>query len=347
MSEIIRILGLKDFENEQSRLNLCKARMFVSVVLAFAAGVMLLINLKNKSMLMAYSSMVLVAGFLISALFAGIFKKAGISAVIIALLVCFVLTIFAVSGGNEGFAILWVLLVPTFAVSLLGVISGIGISTYFLIFLFVIFKTPLQVYFLDKYSVSFISRFPILYLADYLIATFFSVQKEYFHKKLQHQAYSDGMTGLYNRRYFIEKLKVLENAPEEYSLVMVDLNGLKRVNDDMGHEKGDDFICRVARLCKDFFKKNADVCRIGGDEIAIVAYGEKEKIKKKIDELIKASNKENSKVDYNLSFSTGIASCEDSESNPELLFKKADEEMYKNKVLYYQNGKNDRRKERR
>lgn len=344
MREFFRILSERDIVNKDYEKNICRSRMFVSIILAISALLMFVMNIINHSTLMVYSSAVLVVGFIISAVVAGVFKAGNISAIIIALLVGFVLSIFAISGGNEGFAILWVLLVPLFSISLLGIVPGLVVSTYFLVFLLIIFSAPLQHNFTDYYSTFFINRFPVLYFADYAIATYFSLQREYLQKKLMYQAYSDGLTGLYNRRYFMEQLNSIKPS-DVFSLIMVDLNGLKTVNDKLGHKMGDDFICRVAKLCADEFKKESKVCRIGGDEFAIITRGSESHIKDKIKALQKSAEKINKKLDYTFSFSTGVANSSDiADADVESILKIADEEMYKYKAEYYKNKENNRRK---
>lgn len=342
IKEIIKVIKLKSISD--NKLNMCKSRTIASVILCLASALMLVMNLKNHSMLMAYASIVLVVGFLISGFAAGVMKNNILSGIVIALLVGFVLSLFALTGGNEGFAILWVLLVPMFAISLLGLEAGLLVSTYFLVFLFVIFSTPARDCVIDKYNASFVSRFPFLYLCDYAISTYFSLQRLYYHKKLEYQAYADGLTGLYNRRYFMEQLQKLNNN-NDYSIIMVDLNGLKNVNDELGHEKGDSFICEVSNIFAEKFAENAKVCRIGGDEIAIIAYDEPAVADAKIKEAYKEAEKANNKLDYNLSFSVGIAYKKDeADISAEKLFKMADRNMYEKKLEYYKDSSHNRRK---
>lgn len=343
LKDFFETIKLKDID-ERSEISRCKARTTVSVILCLAAAVMMVLNFKNNSMVMAYSSVVLVAGFLVSAFFSGLLKKSFASGVIIALLVGFVLSVFALTGGNEGFAILWVLLVPLFSISLLGVVPGLVVSTYFMVFLFVIFATPIKVSMADKYSSSFISRFPVLYMCDYAIATFFSLQRVYYHKKLEYQAYSDGLTGLYNRRYFMENLLKYNNE-NEYSIIMVDLNGLKRVNDELGHESGDKFICCVSDLLKKEFTDKAKICRIGGDEIAIISHEKSDILEEKINQVKYAADELSKDCDFKISFSVGMAhNLKDDFKTPEKLLRLADKNMYKNKMDYYNDSANNRRK---
>lgn len=342
MDKILTILKV----NRNDKKTLCRSRCVVSIVLGLAAAIMLIMNVKNQSMDMANASVILVVGFLISGITAGVLKKENISAIIIAILVGFVLSVFVVSGGNEGFAGLWVLLVPLFAINLLGVIPGIIISTYFLLFLFTLFYSPLNVYIIDKYTASFISKFPILYLCDYLIANFYSLQREYFQNELHVQVYKDGLTGTYNRRFYMEKLHENDKSSHNgYGIVMIDLNGLKGVNDNMGHEAGDEMIKAASECCVKAFDGNDYVCRIGGDEFAIIAYGNVEDIKEKINRLTEIGSKWSGNYIKTVSFAVGYAySGTDENSKSNEIMKIADAEMYKNKSEFYQKTQNNRRR---
>lgn len=131
MRGIISVLFSKDTLLKNESKDLCRSRCIVSVVLCVAAALMLVMNIKNHATMMSFASIVLVVGFAISAFVAGVLRKETLSAIIIA--------------G----------LVPLFAINILGVVSGLGLSVYFLLFLFVLFKTPLCSLVQDKYTVSF------------------------------------------------------------------------------------------------------------------------------------------------------------------------------------------------
>ena len=346
MKELIRLFKFEDAVIHNDSKNLCRSRCIVSMVLGFAALLMLIINIKNHSMTMVYSSVILVVGFSISAVVAGILKKEKISAAIIALLVGLVLSSFALNGGNEGFAVLWVLMVPMFAINILGVATGLSISTYFLIFLFLLFSTPLNSVIDGKYSTAFISRFPVLYMSDYLIATYYSLQREYYQRKLKLQAYTDGLTGAYNRRYFIEYLQKTEKTGRrKYAIIMLDLNGLKKINDTLGHEAGDELIRAVVKNSKDAFDKKDIICRLGGDEFSIISFGEKADIEEKIAKLRSNEKKWKGKLVKDISFAMGMAYSEDDKDlDYSGLMQAADALMYKDKMAYYQDKEHDRRK---
>ncbi len=92
--------------------------------------------------------------------------------------------------------------------------------------------------------------------------------------ELAEQAVRDPLTGLYNRRFFDEALvRNVETARRygrELSLVLFDLDDFKAVNDTCGHQAGDDVLKTFAQLLQKAARKADVVCRIGGDEFAVI-----------------------------------------------------------------------------
>ena len=118
-------------------------------------------------------------------------------------------------------------------------------------------------------------------------------------------------------------------------MFFADLDGLKKINDNFGHEVGDEYIRSTANFLKDMFRDSDIIARIGGDEFAIIAYEtsrfSSEGIKRRIeDELDKY--KKQKKLQKSLSISIGIVN-----SNPESgksldeLLSRADTLMYLDK----------------
>ena len=92
--------------------------------------------------------------------------------------------------------------------------------------------------------------------------------------ELAEQAVHDPLTGLYNRRFFDEALaQNIETARRynrELSLVLFDLDDFKKVNDKHGHQAGDEVLKTFAQLLMKTARKADMVCRIGGDEFAVI-----------------------------------------------------------------------------
>ena len=96
-------------------------------------------------------------------------------------------------------------------------------------------------------------------------------------EKLKEQALTDGLTGLYNQRTFHHLLqKEIEKAKrreEPLTLILIDMDGLKRINDRFGHVTGNEAICHMASLIKENTRESDYVSRYGGDEFAIILPG--------------------------------------------------------------------------
>ncbi len=91
---------------------------------------------------------------------------------------------------------------------------------------------------------------------------------------LNEQATRDGLTGLYNRRYFEETLADhIESSTRydrELSLVLFDLDHFKQINDTHGHAAGDEALRKFANLLRETARKADIVCRYGGDEFTVI-----------------------------------------------------------------------------
>ncbi|WP_332675290.1 diguanylate cyclase [Aromatoleum sp.] len=94
---------------------------------------------------------------------------------------------------------------------------------------------------------------------------------------LAHQAQHDPLTGLPNRRAFEERLEesvaVSKRAGDHCALCFIDLDRFKIVNDTCGHAAGDELLCRIARLIRQRVRDQDVVCRVGGDEFALILRG--------------------------------------------------------------------------
>ena len=92
--------------------------------------------------------------------------------------------------------------------------------------------------------------------------------------RLEHQAQTDPLTGLYNHRSFHERLRAaLTNASRSHdkvSVLMLDIDDFKRVNDVFGHGAGDEILRSLADALKSTVRASDVVCRLGGEEFAIV-----------------------------------------------------------------------------
>lgn len=152
---------------------------------------------------------------------------------------------------------------------------------------------------------------------------------------LEHMAYVDELTGLYNRRKFEETLSEVDQKGGSYVIMSFDLNYLKRINDTYGHEKGDALIRRFADVLLAVYSLYGVVSRTGGDEFVAVLF---DVTKTDIDKMIVQMNKlmdENNSSDDIIQLSTayGVAFSEEygDMRDSHFVYKIADDRMYENK----------------
>lgn len=155
---------------------------------------------------------------------------------------------------------------------------------------------------------------------------------------IKNLAYKDGLTELGNRTSYLEKLNSLvENNIKRVGIVFLDINNLKQINDNYGHEAGDESIKEAANIIKSSFGKYGDCYRIGGDEFCVfiqgidisTTYEEAKSIFE--DEIITANN--NPKKEIGLQIAHGFALYDiNNESSLDDKIKEADELMYTNKA---------------
>lgn len=144
---------------------------------------------------------------------------------------------------------------------------------------------------------------------------------------LEEIAYTDSMTKLGNRyAYEIEK-KRLEGLKDERITIMVcDMNGLKQINDNLGHQYGDKEICRIGELLFKSFSPIAKCYRIGGDEFCVLAQIDDEvDFENRRDEFVRSVySMVNS--EYEVSIATGVATG--TTADIDKVFHEADGLMY-------------------
>jgi diguanylate cyclase (GGDEF)-like protein len=92
--------------------------------------------------------------------------------------------------------------------------------------------------------------------------------------RLEHLSNTDSLTGLYNHRYFHERLRSelhrAGRAHDSLALLMLDIDDFKRVNDVCGHGEGDQVLQLLAELLKSLVRTSDTVCRVGGEEFAVI-----------------------------------------------------------------------------
>ena len=155
-------------------------------------------------------------------------------------------------------------------------------------------------------------------------------------ENVNRKAFVDGLTGVKNKLAYLESLRELEMHAKEnsylgYGVVVFDLNGLKVINDTLGHEAGDEYLKSACRLICEIYK-HSPVYRIGGDEFVVILKGSdfdnRELLKEQFDKTIDENRSKGSVV-----VSSGMAVFDPGidESYTEV-FIRADKKMYERKM---------------
>jgi diguanylate cyclase (GGDEF)-like protein len=173
-------------------------------------------------------------------------------------------------------------------------------------------------------------------------------QSKLLMRELEKMASTDGLTGVFNRTYFNqEHLQAIINANKyriPFSIVMVDVNRLKAVNDMYGHERGDEMIIKVASLLKEVCRKTDVVSRIGGDEFAALMPSTNfmqvenaiRRLRKQEEKLEMACKCTDGKEDIIVPIRISIGVASSDETPPDEVMKEADKRMYLDKERFYE-----------
>lgn len=154
-------------------------------------------------------------------------------------------------------------------------------------------------------------------------------------KKIEYLSFHDELTGVYNRHYLKNEIEKLNNSRKyPISIIIGDLDNLKKVNDNYGHLKGDQYIKKAANIIKNLLREEDIIARVGGDEFVILlpetSKIEAEKISNRIEKKV---YQQNLKIDLPVELKISLGSSTSNNKDEDLYdcYEKADKKMYQNK----------------
>ena len=154
-------------------------------------------------------------------------------------------------------------------------------------------------------------------------------------QELEHLSLHDALTGIYNRAFFEEQMKHFDLLRDTtIGLLVCDLDGLKLINDSLGHDAGDRMLQAVANILQSVFRDGDIVARIGGDEFAVLlefknGEGALQGYRDRLQRRIAAHNEAHQELP--ISLSTGFAQKRDG-VDMRAVYKEADNSMYREKL---------------
>lgn len=253
--------------------------------------------------------------------------------------------------------------------SLITLICGINQSQYKVLYLFIIITTTIQFGMKSGIIVSIISSFIILvmdlifissseisaYFQDDLLLSgiffltalplgfYVKIEKQHI-EKLENMINIDGLTELYNHRYFCdslaEKIKIGEKENNPVSMIFIDIDYFKNYNDIYGHQKGDYVLKKIGKIIKSSIGNEHIPARYGGEEFAIIlpdttegmAVNIAESLRKKIENTYFEG--EENQPNGKLTASMGVSVYPDKARSDIELIKSADDALYRAKFFY-------------
>lgn len=205
-------------------------------------------------------------------------------------------------------------------------------------------KEPLGILVFFSERVNALSSYQIELLETLVNQATTSIVNAKLYSKIEKLSITDGLTGLFNHKHFQDRLSEefmrLNRSSESFSLLLIDIDFFKKVNDTYGHPAGDEILRGVAAIIKETIRDIDIPARYGGEEFAaILLKTDNNGAEKMAERLRKAVTGKTFKVDgkdLRVTVSIGIAVSKTDASNKQELIEKAD------KALYYakENGRN-------
>lgn len=195
--------------------------------------------------------------------------------------------------------------------------------------------------FLNKKTAASFTKADVTLLADIACLIALALERVYLYHKIEEVSITDDLTGLYNVRYLDQSLDVEIERSRRYgiifSLIFMDIDNLKKVNERAGHLSGSKVLIETARLLKGNLRKIDVVIKYGGDEFVIVlpqtsraiGFLIAERLRKLIENNVYLKGED---CPLKITASFGVAAFPDNANDKEDLLRIADKAMYRGKL---------------
>ena len=217
-----QLLNESIYTGDKYEKNLKAIRWFGIICAIFGAG-MSIMNIVQHKGFVTWTTLLYAVGGIAITIMAGGFHSRKASVITALIVSALTFSYYAISGTNEGFAILWTLLIPLAISYFMGVKFGILMSLYFELLIIVLFYTPLRAFYNGVYTETFMNRFPIVYLCATMITAVSMTQ--YHESVLVEREYTDRLNA--------EVEKQTRVAVEQSIVATERANQLERLSGEM------------------------------------------------------------------------------------------------------------------
>lgn len=252
------------------------------------------------------------------------------------------ITVIFISGSHESYyKFLFLFIIISYTIEY-GMKTGLVIASLSSAVVIVIdFKISNNIT-VNKYFENDFALIAMFFLVAWTLGYYVRLEKTHI-LYLTEYANIDGLTGIYNHRYFYEYISSLceesiaNNTP--VSLLIIDIDHFKKYNDIFGHKKGDELLVSFTETIKKHLALTDILCRYGGDEFCVILPDTKKekavKIANKLRETVSETYFEGQEYlpDSNLTISIGLSTLDSKSENYYNLIENADSALYKAKFL--------------
>lgn len=253
----------------------------------------------------------------------------------------FFVTILLTGGYSSEYKYIFLFIISSSTIQL-GFKHGVGVAliSSFLILIIDILGAPASS--VNKYFQNDIILSGIFILTAWPLGVYVKIEGEHI-EKLEELVNKDGLTEVFNHRYFHDNLKCIinkaETKNEKVAMIFADIDYFKHYNDLYGHQKGDDILKKIGKILKNNVRKNDIVARYGGEEFAIILYNTTESealiLANRLRNIIEETKfyGEENQPNGVLTVSMGVSVYPDKAKSDIELIKSADDALYRAKFF--------------